>query len=439
MNEPDTHVLTADYVVAMDEEGAVYSPGYVEIDEGKIKSVGQADNAPQSFRQMDYGNAAIIPGLINSHNHVAMSLMRGVADDLPLDDWLEKHIWPLEGKFVTADYVYAGSLLSAVEMLKSGTTLTSDMYFFEDKVAEACVDAGIRCIIGEGAIAFPTPSVKNPASIFDVIRKQAQRYRDEELITVHVAAHSTYATSEEQLIKCAELSKELNVPVQIHCAESKKEVGENIRRHGKSQLSYLNDLGLLERPVNLVHVVWPRDGDIQLLKRDNVSVVSCLQSNLKLGSGIPPIARYVDEGIRVVLGTDGAASNNNLDIWEELRLAAFIAKGQSLDPTKVPARQALRMITIEAARAWGAGDELGSLEPGKKADITVLDLDLPHTTPCYNIYSTLVYSAGASNVQDVFVGGRQVVKNGSLTTINEKDVKEKACEWSRKIRQEAKP
>jgi len=425
-------LLTARYVVCMDTDGTVFSPGYVKIEDKQIRSAGPIEDIPEGDR-IDYGNAAIIPGLLNSHNHVAMSLMRGVADDLPLDDWLQNHIWPLEGKFVSPEYIHDGTLLSAIEMLKSGTTFTTDMYFFEDDAARACSQAGIRCMIGEGALAFPTASIKDPATVFDVIREQAERYRSDELISVHVAAHSTYATTEDQLVKCAELAKELNLPIQIHCAESKKEVRESLSKHGKSQVAYINDLGLLDARIGLVHMVWPQTGDWELLKRENVSVISCLQSNLKLASGVPPISRYSDEGIRVCLGTDGAASNNNLDIWEELRLAAFIAKGQSLEPTKVPAKQALRMVTIDAARAWGLDSYLGSIEEGKAADIVVLDFDRPNTTPCYDIYSTLVYSAGASNVRDVYVAGKRVVKDGTVTTIDEKEVLDKARWWARKI------
>jgi len=430
-------VLTARYVVTMDDALRVYSPGYVALRQDTIASVGGLEDAPESAGRIDYGDAAIIPGLINSHSHVAMSLMRGVADDLEVDEWLKNHIWPLEARFVSADYVHTGTLLSAVEMLKSGTTCFADMYFFEDAVAQACLEAGIRVLIGEGVIAFPTPSVKEPGAVFEVIRRQAERYQDSELVKVHVAAHSTYATSEEQLRRCAGLAAELNLPIQIHCAESKREAVECLEKHGKSQLTYLNDLGLLDAsvPVCLVHMVWPQEEDWDLLGRGNVSVVSCPQSNLKLGSGIPPIARYALQGVRVVLGTDGAASNNNLDVWEEMRLAAFLAKGLSLDPTSVPARRALAMLTADAARAWGLWERLGSLETGKKADLVVVDLARPNTTPAYDVYSTLVYAASAANVRDVFIAGRQVVRDGSVVTVDEDEVLARARELALQIKE----
>lgn len=429
----DNLILSARYVVTMDGDGTVYSPGYVEVDGMLIKSTGPNESAPEGKR-ISYGNAAIIPGLINSHNHLAMSLMRGVADDIPLEEWLQNHIWPLEGKFLSPEYIYDGTLLSAVEMLKSGTTFTTDMYFFEDDVARACKRARIRCMIGEGALAFPTASIKDPDTVFDVIRKQAETYQTDELISVHVAAHSTYATTEEQLVRCAELSKELDVPIQIHCAESKKEVEESLAKRGKSQVAYLGDLGFLDKRIGLVHMVWPQETDWELLKKENVSVISCLESNLKLASGIPPMFRYVDENIRVCLGTDGAASNNNLDIWGEIRLAAFIAKGQSLNPTTVPAERALRMVTSDAAKVWGLDSYLGSIEKGKAADIVIIDLDRPNTTPCYDIYSTLVYATGASNVRDVYVAGKPVVKDGTVTTVDETEVLTKAREWARRIK-----
>jgi 5-methylthioadenosine/S-adenosylhomocysteine deaminase len=430
----DAFVLTARYIVTMDDVGTLYSPGYVEIKEGRILSLGPLDKAPSDAKRVDYGNSAIIPGLINSHTHAAMTLLRGVADDLPLDDWLQGHIWPLEAKFLSPEFVLAGTRLAAAEMLKGGTTLFADMYFFEDEVAAAAKDTGIRALIGEGVLAFPTASAKEPDHVFTRIQNQVERYRDDELVCVHIAAHSTYATSEKQLRHCAELAGEFNLPIHIHCAETEKEVKESLARHGRSQVAYLESLGLLDARIGLAHMVWPQEQDWKLLKRENVAVISCPQSNLKLASGIPPLARYVDEGIRVSLGTDGAASNNNLDAWEEMRLAAFLAKGSSLDPAKLPARQALRMVTIDAARIWGMDEGLGSLEPGKKADLVVVDLSNPHTTPAYDIYSTLVYAACAADVRDVFVAGRRVVKEGRITTLDEESVLAEANEWSVKIK-----
>lgn len=436
MVDADRFLLTARYVVSMDEEGTLYSPGYVAIQGSRIKSLGLVDDAPDEGKRIDYGNAAIIPGLINSHTHAAMTLLRGVADDLPLDDWLEGHIWPLEAKFLSPEFIRAGTKLAAIEMLKGGTTLFADMYFFEDEVAAAAKDVGIRVLIGEGVLAFPTVSAKEPGKVFDHIRRQVEKYRDDKLVRVHIAAHSTYATSEEQLRRCADLARELNLPIEIHCGETDKEAKECIAKHGKSQVAYLKDLGLLDTQIGLVHMIWPQGQDWELLKRDNVSVISCPQSNLKLASGIPPIAHYLEDEIRVSLGTDGAASNNNLDMWEELRLAAFLAKGSSLDPTKLPARQALRMVTIDGARTWGLEDELGSLEPGKKADMVVVDLDKPHTTPTYDIYSTLVYAASAADVSDVFVAGRRVVKEAKITTLDEESVLGEARDWAERIMQE---
>jgi len=425
-------LLKAAYIVTMDAQRSVFSPGYVEIKDDRIVSVG-AEKLPDVACSIDYGNAAIIPGLLNSHNHLAMSLMRGVADDLLLEDWLKNHIWPLEAKFVSPEYVFDGALLSAAEILKTGTTFVSDMYFFEDKVAEACTLAGLRLLIGEGIIAFPTPSVNDPDSIFAIVRDMVARYENNPLVDVQLAPHSTYATSKEQLIKCAKLSAELNLPVQIHCAESQNEAMQALESLGKSQIAYLDDIGLLSQKLSLVHMVWPQKGDMELLKRKNISIVSCPQSNLKLGSGFPPIAQYLDEGVRLCLGTDGAASNNNLDIWEELRLAVFIAKGSRLDPRTLSAKKAFGMVTIDAARACGMQDKIGSLEPTKQADIAVVALDEPNTTPCYDIYSTLVYAAAASNIRDVFVAGKKVLDNGRLTAINEADVLAKARSWAKKM------
>lgn len=426
-------MLTARYVVTMDAGMRVHSPGYVEIEGESIKSVGGEKDAPAGER-IDYGNAALVPGLMNSHTHAAMTLFRGFADDLALSAWLEEHIWPLERRFLSPAFVRAGTRLAALEMLKTGVTLFADMYFFEDAAAEAASQAGGRVLLGEGVLAFPTPSAKDPAQTFDNMIRLKETYRNDDLVRVHIAPHSTYATSEEQLYRCAEYASLWNLPVHIHCAETEAEVKECLKKHSKSQVQYLESLGLLEARIGLVHMVWPQEGDWELLKRDNVSVIPCPQSNLKLGSGIPPLSRYLDEGIRVALGTDGAASNNNLDIWEEMRLAAFLAKGTTHDPTKLPAQRALRMLTTDAARAWGLENELGSLEPGKKGDVVVVNLDTPHSTPCYDIYSTLVYSSAACDVRDVYVSGRRVVKEGKLTTLDEEAVLGEARAWAEKIK-----
>lgn len=426
-------VLTARYVVCMDDNGSVYSPGYVEIENTLIKSVGSIEKIPEGER-IDYGNAAIIPGLLNCHNHAAMTLLRGIVDDIPLDEWLNDYIWPLEARFLSPGFIRVGTMLAATEMLKGGTTFFADMYFFADEVAAAARQAGIRALIGEGLLDFPTPSAKDSNQTFDYIRNQSERYCDDELIRVHIAAHSTYATGEDQLRRCAELASELGLPIEIHCGETEKEAKDCLAEHGKSQVAYLADLGLLDTRIGLVHMAWPNESDWKLLGRDNVTVIPCPQSNLKLGSGVPPIARYLEKGIRVSLGTDGAASNNNLDMWEEMRLASLLAKVARLDPTVLPAERALRMVTIDAACTWGLGGELGSLEPAKKADIVIVALDKPHLIPTYDIYSTLVYAAGAADVRDVFVAGRQVLKDRRLTTLDESAIIAEAVEWSRKIK-----
>lgn len=433
MFKSDRSILTARYVVSMDPKGSVYSPGYVEIKGDRIQSLGELKDAPRSGTRTDYGNAAIIPGLINSHTHAAMTLFRGFADDLALSEWLQMHIWPLEGKFLSPAFVRAGTRLAAMEMLKAGVTMFADMYFFEEEVALACREAGIRVLLGEGILGFSTPSARDPEKTFDNIIRLKETYKDDELVRLHIAAHSTYATLEDHLYRCAELASLWNLPVQIHCAETEDEVKECRQKRGKSQVQYLESLGLMDIRIGLVHMVWPQDEDWEYLKRENVSVVSCPQSNLKLGSGIPPLHRYCDEGVRIVLGTDGAASNNNLDIWEEMRLAALIAKGASLNPTKLSAKMALRLVTADAAHAWGL-DEIGSLETEKKADVVVVNLEKPHNTPCYDVYSSLVYSTAASDVRDVYVSGRRVLRDGILTTLNEETVLTEAKGWAERIK-----
>lgn len=434
MNASNHFLLKAKHVVSMDEKASLFSPGYVEIEGGTIKSTGSTEDKVFSVETIDYGDAAIIPGLINSHNHAAMCLFRGIADDLPLDEWLSGHIWPLEAKHLSPEFIRAGVRLAAVEMLKSGTTFFSDMYFFEHEAARAAKDAGIRIQLGEGLLAFPTPSAKNPEDTFKNIKEQYEKYRDDSLVHLSIACHSTYATTEDQLHRAAELASLWNLPVQIHCAETEKEAQESIAKRGKSQVAYLSEIGLLDTRIGLVHMVWPQEGDLDLLKKDNIGVVLCPQSNLKLASGIPPFGLYLKKGIRMSLGTDSAASNNNLDIWEEMRLAALLAKGSSLDPTSLSAKEALRTVTIDAARTWGIEAELGSIEVGKKADLVVVDLSRPHNTPSYDVYSTLVYAAGGSDVRDVYVEGRRVLKDGKVTGLDEAEVLKEARCWSKKIR-----
>lgn len=420
-------LLRSGVVVTMDAQGRVYEPGAVAVQGGRIVAVGPEEEVASRFHpveEVDCRDAAIIPGLVNGHGHAAMSLLRGLRDDLQLDVWLFGYMLPVETRFVNEEFVHWGTLLACAEMIRGGTTTFVDMYYFEDAVAAAAEQAGLRALCAETIMKLPTPDAESYDESLAYTRRFIERWRNHGRIIPALGPHSSYTTTPEILSEVRRMALEYRVPILIHLAETAHEVGEMLEEVGLSPVAWVQAQGLFEGvPVIAAHCVHVDEGDIAILSRHQVGVVSNPSSNLKLASGIPPYRNLLRNHLAVGLGTDGCASNNDLNMWEEIRLATFLAKVTSGDPTALPARQALAMATIEGARALGLEEKIGSLEVGKQADIVVVDLSQPHTIPRYrvaedNIYSQLVYTAGPSNVRHVLVDGRFLLRDGRLITLD---------------------
>ena len=368
---------------------------------------------------VELGQHVLIPGLINAHTHSAMSLLRGVADDVPLMDWLNNHIWPLEKKWVSEDWTYQGSLLSAAEALRGGVTYLNDMYFFPTAMARAAIDSGIRAGVSINVIDFPTGYAANAQDYIDKGLAAYEQFRGEKLLDWTSAPHAPYTVSDETFIQLRELAEKYDLQMHCHIHETQEEVDGSLKQYGVRPLERLNKLGILNERMMAVHMVHLNEDEIAMLARQKVHLVHNPNSNLKLASGICPVTSLEAAGVNTILGTDGAASNNRQDMFGEIRAAALLAKGSTMNPTTVSARTALEMATIRAAKAMGRGDDLGSLEVGKLADVVAVSLDALECRPVYNAMAQLVYVAGREHVSDVWVGGRQVLKDRELTTTDQ--------------------
>jgi 5-methylthioadenosine/S-adenosylhomocysteine deaminase len=375
---------------------------------------------------IDARGRAVIPGLINGHTHVPMTLFRGIADDLDLQEWLTKYIFPAEAKNVTEDFVRAGAQLGLAEMIRGGTTTYCDMYYFEDAVAEETERAGVRGLLGETVIDFPVPDNKTWPDAMRYTERFVARWKGNRLVTPAIAPHAPYTVSEAHLREVRAFSDRTGAPVVIHVAETRKEVEDISRDHGARPVEYLARIGFLSPRTVAAHTVHITEGEIGLLKASGVGSVHNPQSNMKLASGVAPVPQMLRAGVAVGLGTDGAASNNDLDMWEEMDTAAKLHKLTSFDPKVLTAEEALSLATINGARALHMDSDIGSLETGKRADIVIVDLDALHQTPRYNVYSNLVYATKASDVRTVVVEGRVVMRDRRLLTLNETLIKQKA-------------
>ncbi len=419
------------------EHGIILTPfqiienGVIGIKGGKISYIGK-ETTCTAKKKIDASCCIVMPGFINSHTHAAMVFLRGIADDIPLKEWLENHIWPLEAKFVSREWVRDASYLAILEMIKSGTTTFVDMYFFEDVVAEICEEVGIKGVLGEGILKFPTPSFKNPQDVFVFLKEFIENYKKSNYVYPAIAPHSVYATEKEQILKAYEIAEEYNLPFFLHASETEEENKESIKLWGKTPVSFLNSLGVLSQRTVIVHGVWIDEEEIKLLKEKETGVVHNPQSNLKLGSGIAPIGVYLEKKIKIGLGTDGAASNNDLDMFDEIRTTVLIHKGINKNPTLVPAKEVIKMATVGGAMLWGLNT--GSIEEGRDADIIIVEANHPHAIPCFNPFSFLAYSAKSSDVKTVIINGKTVMENKQLLTLDEERILAKAEEWKKKIR-----
>ena len=422
-------LITGASVVTMDPQGSIYESGFVAIREGRIVAVGPSSPAPGRFiasRTIDARGKALLPGLVNTHTHIPMVLFRGIADDMDLQEWLTKFIFPAEAKNVTRDFVIDGTKLGLVEMIRGGTTTYVDMYYFEDAIAAETRKAGLRAVLGETLIDFPAPDNKTWSDAIKYTDSFLKKWEKDPLIVAAVAPHSPYTVSGAHLTESRTLAERYNAPVVIHIAEAPTETDFMEKTYQSRSVPYLEKLGFLSSRVIGAHVVHVNDGEIDVLRDRNVGVAHCPQSNMKLASGVAPIPAMLKKNVRLGLGTDGAASNNDLNMWEEMDSAAKLHKLISKDPTVVSAREALTMATMGGARAIHLENEIGSLEKGKRADMILVDLSGSHATPLYNLYSHLVYTVKASDVTDTIVNGRVLMRDRRLLTLDETLIKARA-------------
>ncbi|NOZ10082.1 MAG: TRZ/ATZ family hydrolase [Gammaproteobacteria bacterium] len=434
---PIDTIITARWVIPVEPDEVCLDHHAVAIDKGLIVALGTCDDIAARYRadvSIDLPDHALIPGLVNTHTHAAMSLFRGMADDLPLNTWLTKHIWPAEMKWASPEFVRDGSRLAIAEMLKGGTTCFADMYFFPDTVATVAEAANIRACIGLIVIDMPTAWAQNAEEYFEKGIALHDQVRHSSWVSTLFAPHAPYTVSDIHLEKIRTLADELDIPIQMHLHETAHEIDESVSLHGCRPLQRIERLGLMTPRLLAVHMTQLLDDEIQSLAEHGVTVVHCPESNLKLASGFCPVTQLIQKNVNVALGTDGAASNNDLDMLAEMRCAALLAKGISADPTTVPAHTALRMATLNGAQALGLGEQIGSLVPGKAADLTAINLSGLATQPLYDPVSQLVYSASRGQVSDVFVGGVHVLKNHELTTLDEIEILASAQQWAAKIK-----
>ncbi|MBX3663048.1 MAG: TRZ/ATZ family hydrolase [Burkholderiales bacterium] len=433
---PRTILIEPRWVIPVEPAATVLEAHAVVVDGNRIAAVLPAAEAAGRFpdaERVELPGHALIPGLVNLHTHAAMTLMRGMADDLALMDWLQGHIWPAEARLVSDEFVHDGTLLACAEMLRGGITCFNDMYFFPEAAARAALRAGMRAALGIIAIEFRSAYASDAQDYLAKGMALRDSLRDEPLLTFCLAPHAPFTVSDGTFAQVATYAGELDIPVHIHIHETAREVTESLAQHGLRPLARLEKAGLLGPGLIAVHSVHLDDAEIALFARHGCSVAHCPSSNLKLASGIAPVARLLQAGVNVGLGTDGAASNNRLDLFTEMRLAALLAKGSSGDATAMPAHRALECATLGGARALGLQDRIGSIVPGKLADLTAVNLSASELLPCFDPVSHLVYAAGREHVSDVWVNGERQLAGGRLLKLDEPGIRARAQHWQHRI------
>lgn len=401
-------------ILTMNEKNEVLENASIAIENDRIKYVGSVPDDFKADKVIEGNKKAVMPGLINAHTHMAMSLFRNYADDIPLQEWLSEKIWPIEDK-LTGEDVYWGTMLSLIESIKSGVTCFSDMYFFMDDTARAALESGIRARLAWGMVG---EDVKDNTR-FDLTRRFYNDWqgKGDGRITVMAGPHAPYTCSPEYLKRVGEFAKEMNIGIHIHLSESKKETQDSYDQYGKSPIKHAADLGIFDVKTTAAHCVHLSDEDIDILAEKGVTVINNPGSNLKLGNGFAPVVKLMEKGVNVALGTDGSSSNNNVNMFEEINLAAIVNKGVNNDPTCITAMTALEMATKNGAKGLGMEKEIGSIEAGKKADIILIDLNKPHFYPIQNVVSSMVYTAQASDVETVIINGKVIMENYEIKTI----------------------
>jgi 5-methylthioadenosine/S-adenosylhomocysteine deaminase len=434
-------ILSGGTVITMNESFEIIHDGMLVIADSKIIAIGkraELEGQYQAAETIDCNGQYILPGLVNAHTHVPMTLLRAMADDLRLDVWLMGYIMPVEREFVSPEFVKLGTTLACAEMIRGGVTCFSDMYYFESDIAEATVAAGLRALLCESILKFPTPDAATFEDSLDYGRQFIERWKSHPLIKPTIAPHAPYSNTEETLKKSVELAKEYKRPMMIHIAETEREQEDSDAQYGKSVVPWLKDLGVLDVPIIAAHCVHIDEHEMKMLKKHGGSVAHCPSANLKLASGIAQINQMLELGLNVAIGTDGPASNNDLDMFEEMRLAALLAKVTPKNPTALPAKQALKMATVNGAKALGMSDIIGSLELGKLADVIVVEAQPTHNIPRFDFnpdapYSQLVYAAKSSDVQHTIVHGKLLMKNRQLLTIDETALRKEAAAYAQRV------
>jgi 5-methylthioadenosine/S-adenosylhomocysteine deaminase len=432
-------IVTGVYIVTMDASRTIFSDGAVVVKGDTIVAVGprlELEAKYAASETIDGNRSLILPGFINGHTHVPMTLFRGLHDDVALDDWLRKYIFPAEAKNVTEEFVRWGTRLAAAEQIRSGITTFADMYYFEDAVAEETKAAGMRGVLGETIIDFPAPDNKSEAEMLRYTENFLRKWKGDPLIQAAVAPHSIYTCSQKTLEDASALARKYDAPVLIHLAEMKKEWEDSRSQNGMSPVQYLDKIGILDKHVVGAHCIFVDEADRRILAQRQVGCVHNPSSNMMLASGVSPVAEMRAAGVAVGLGTDGpAGSNNDLDLMEEMDLAAKLAKITKMDPLALNAKAVVEMATIDGAKALHMDKDVGSLEAGKKADLVLITLDQPNAVPMYDVYAQLAYSLKASDVETVVIGGRVVMRDRKLLTVNQEQAVAKAREYKKKIAQ----
>ncbi|WP_029132415.1 TRZ/ATZ family hydrolase [Sedimenticola selenatireducens] len=429
-------LIFARWIIPVVPDQQVLEEHALAIHGGTILEILPAEQArtkyhPKSLHELP--QHALIPGLINAHTHASMSLMRGLADDLPLMSWLNEHIWPAEGRWISEEFIADGTRLAVAEMLRGGTTCFNDMYFFPEVTGKVCAAAGMRAVVGLIIIDFPSAWASGPDEYIRRGLEVQDQFRNHGLISTAFAPHAPYTVSDQPFERIRVLADELEIPIHMHVHESRDEITQGISRYGNRPIERLQQLGLISPALTAVHMTQLEAEEIDLFAESGASVVHCPESNLKLASGFCPVAKLHRAGINIAIGTDGAASNNDLDMFSEMRSTALLAKGVADDASAIPAHTALRMATLNGAIALGMGERTGSLEPGKAADITAVDLGSLETQPLYHPISQLVYATGRDKVTDVWIAGKPVLHNGRLTTLDQREIISRAAEWQGRI------
>ncbi len=434
--QPIDLLISARWVIPVQPHGAVLEDHAIAVNQGTILEVLTAEGARAKYAPVEHAELpqhALIPGLVNAHTHSPMALMRGLADDMPLMTWLREHIWPAEGKVMGAEFVRDGSELAIAEMLRGGTTTCNENYFFPDAFAQVCRSFGFRARVGLPIIEYPSAWAANIDEYFDRALTVHDDLRGDALLGCTFAPHAPYTVSDLSFERIRTLSDQLDLPVHLHLHETAQEVEDARREHGARPFARMQSLGLINDRLIAVHMTSVTDAEISACAEAGVSIAHCPESNLKLASGFCPAEKLRREGVNVAIGTDGCASNNDLDMFGELRTAALLAKGVANDAAAFDAAYALRAATLNGARALGLGDIIGSIESGKQADLAAVRLDLPETQPLYHPISQLVYATSRRQVSDVWIGGRRRLSNGELVDVDLDALLAKAARWRERI------